>query len=102
MGRNSAKLGGATKAASVRGGATTADMGAWASDNVKRGSASVATRPGRTGERAAETGGRVAVEEVERRAPRPFRTYQGVRFARSQIYLIFNVSAIQKLTILSV
>ena len=33
---------------------------------------------------------------------RPFRTYRGVRFIRSQIYLLFDVSAIQKLTILSV
>ena len=32
---------------------------------------------------------------------RPFRTYRGVRFTRSQIYLIVDVSAIKKLTILS-
>ena len=28
------------------------------------------------------------------RDSRPFRTYRGVRFTRSQIYLLFNVSAI--------
>ena len=33
---------------------------------------------------------------------RPFRTYRGVRFTRSQIYLIFHVSPIQKLIISSV
>ena len=32
---------------------------------------------------------------------RPFRTYRGVRFTRSQIYLIFDVSVIQKLTVSS-
>ena len=29
---------------------------------------------------------------------RPFRTYRGVRFTRSQIYLLLDVSAIQNLT----
>ena len=33
---------------------------------------------------------------------RLFRTYRGVRFTQFQIYLIFDVLAIQKLTILSV
>ena len=45
--------------------------------------------------------GRRSNEEAEGEA-RPFRTYRGVRFTRSQIYLIFDVSAIQKLTISSV
>ena len=65
MGRDSAKCGSATTAASAQGGSTTADKEAWAGDDAERSSASVAERPRRTGERAAQTGGRAAAEEVE-------------------------------------
>ena len=48
-------------------------MGAWASGNAKRGSVSVAARPGRTGERATEADGRATAEEVEMAEAEPER-----------------------------
>ena len=51
----------------------TADMRAWASNDAEHGSASVAARPGRTGECAVEAGGRAAAEEVEMAEAEPER-----------------------------
>ena len=75
MGRESDKRGGATTAAGAWRGTAATDTGAWASDNGKRVSASVAARPRRTGERAAEAGGRAAAEEVEIMEAEPERLH---------------------------
>ena len=41
-------------------------------------------------------------DEEKQKSTRPFWTYRGMRFTRSQIYLLFDVSAIPKLTISSI
>ena len=56
-------------------GLVAADMGAWASDDPEHGSASVTARPGRTGECAAEAGGRAAAEEGEMAEAEPDRLH---------------------------
>ena len=73
MGRDIAKCGSATTATNARGGSTAADKGAWTGDDAERSSASVTERPRRTGDRAAQTGGRAAAEEVEMAETEPER-----------------------------
>ena len=67
--------GGATTAAARGEGLVAGDMGAWASDGAEHGSASVAARPERTGECAAEAGGKAVAEEVELAEAEPDRLH---------------------------
>ena len=70
----------------------TTDVGAWAGDDAERSSASVAERPGRTGERAAKAGRRAAAEEVEMAEAEPERLHglaiRGRGNSSSPVYVV--------------